>query len=41
MTARFLLEDGAPAGVYDDSKMGAFVLMIEKMPAVVRSFAYA
>ena len=35
MSAQFLLDRGAPAGVYDDSEMGAFVLMIEKMPAVV------
>ena len=33
--AELLLEEGAPAGVYDDSKLAALVLMIEKMPNVV------
>lgn len=36
-TAQILVEEGAPAGVYDVSLMGAIVLMIQKMPNVVSS----
>ena len=33
--ARVLIEEGAPAGVMDDSGMSALVLLIKKMPSVV------
>ena len=36
-TAELLIEAGAPAGVYDDNKLAALVVMIEKMPSVVRA----
>jgi len=36
-TAELLIEEGAPAGVYDDNNLAALVVMIEKMPSVVRA----
>jgi len=36
-TVELLIEEGAPAGVYDDNNLAALVVMIEKMPSVVRA----
>ena len=33
-----LIEEGAPAGVYDDSMNSAMAVMIQKMPNVVSNF---